>query len=163
MSISAAFAVALVYFTPEAAELQTRLGKPLVSLPQSVLETTRRQIQNYLGKSDLKGVPLLDATIDWDVQSNWPDRFSFQGGVFRLDMRDLSDGGFKRLKSRREVKPTMTVSFWYLLTPADAAPGVTNFISPRAVWTPGKRVADKHLMWGSVWALRPSQWKVAHR
>jgi hypothetical protein len=139
-------AVAVVCVTLAAAQSQAPSGKP--GLPPSVMETTRRQIQDYLGKSNVKGVPLLDAAIDWDVQTNWPEQFSFHGRIFQLDVRDLGGGGFRRLKSRQEAKPTMTVSYWYLLTPAGTDPGVTNFISPRATWTPGGRVADKQLMWG---------------
>jgi hypothetical protein len=83
-------------------------------LPPRVAETTRRQIERYLGTNNLKGVPLLDRTVDWDLFSNWPDQFTFKERTYRLALTDWSGGDyFSAIKSRAQVRPGMRFSARY--------------------------------------------------
>lgn len=113
-------------------------------VPASVVKRTREQLRSYLSQTEVKGIPLLDPTIDWDSQPNWPDRFLYNGRSYKLEITALSNEGPKTLRSRAELSPGTVVNFSY--KPLTAVP---NGIFPGATWSPGTRVPDKMLIWGS--------------
>ncbi len=120
------------------------------SLPARVVEKTREQLRSYLGLTQLKGIPLLDLAIDWNVQSNWPNRFLYRGQWYELEITQLSEDGPKPVRVRGFVNPGMTVLFGYRSITGTTGPAVTNAIDPRASWSPRDRVPDKLLFWGSL-------------
>lgn len=119
-------------------------------LPTRVVGRTREQLRNYLGQTELKGIPLLDPAINWDIQSNWPNRFVYQGHWYELEITQLSDDGPKPVRVRGFVNPGMTVLFDYRPITGKTSPGLTNGIYPRASWSPRHRVPYKLLFWGST-------------
>jgi hypothetical protein len=118
-------------------------------LPPSVVEKTRKQIEDYLGKADFKGVPLLDPTVDWDAQSNWPNRFVYQGKLYQLEISDVSGDEIRTLRSKAEVRPGRTVSFGYRPVTQGPVAGTAKVIYPRASWSKDRnRASGKILIWG---------------
>lgn len=126
------------------ADLATAPGAGAAGLPVSVLTKTREQLLSYLGENVVRGLPLLDPTIDWHRQSNWPDRFVYRGQSFKLEVHDLSGDEPKLLPGKAAVKPLTPVIFSYKPMAA-----VTNGIFPGATWSPRKRVPAKILIWGN--------------
>ncbi len=124
-------------------------GRAIPPLPARVAERTRKQLEDCLGKTSAKGVPLVDPAIDWNQQSNWPDRFTYEGREYALDITDLSGTEPRKLKSRAEVIPSATVIFGYEPVNRGPRPGATNVVSPRASWSPRERVPGKVLIWGT--------------
>ena len=129
----------------ESAERQAKVNP----LPASVVERTRKQLQDYLGTADFKGVPLLDPTVDWDAQSNWPHQFTHQGRSYRLEITDLSGEEIRTFRSKTEVRPGMTVLFGYEPLTRGPNPAGTNGVFPRASWSKDcNRASGKVLIWG---------------
>ncbi len=124
-------------------------GRAIPALPVRVVERTGKQLEDCLGKTSAKGVPLVDPAIDWNQQSNWPNRFMYEGRAYELDITDLSGAEPRKLKSRAEVRPSKTVIFGYEPVNRGPRPGATNVVSPRGSWSPGERVPGKVLIWGT--------------
>lgn len=127
-----------------AADRAAAPGRGATGLPASVLTKTREQLLSYLGENVVRGLPLLDPSIDWNSQSNWPDRFVYRGRSCKLEVHDLSGDEPKPVRGRAAVKPGTPVVFSY--SPIGA---VTNGIFPGATWIPGKRIPAKILIWGN--------------
>jgi hypothetical protein len=107
------------------------------------------QLRDYLGQPDFKGVPLLDPTVDWDSQFNWPIRFSYQNRIYQLEITDLSGDEIRTLRSKAQVRPGMTVLFGYELVDRGPTNTTTKFIFPRASWSGNvTRASGKILIWG---------------
>lgn len=137
--------LALGCMNSESAERQAKVNP----LPASVVERTRKQLQDYLGTADFKGVPLLDPTVDWDAQSNWPHQFTHQGRSYRLEITDLSGEEIRTFRSKTEVRPGMTVLFGYEPLTRGPNPAGTNGVFPRASWSKDcNRASGKVLIWG---------------
>ena len=120
-----------------------------MNLPERVAERTQQQIADYVGSSDVTGVPLLDTTIDWDVAANWPDRFVFEGREYELEVSAyIGDEPPRVLGSREEIPPGTTFAFGY--NPAPAIEGErSEGIFPRASWGRRDRLPGKTLIWGT--------------
>src|ERR1051325_1461810 len=120
-------------------------GSKEEKVPASVVTATRRQIKTHFGTNDLKGIPLLDQSVDWNWFTNWPDEFALNSKTYRLRLQDTSGGDYwTPIRSRRDVKPGMAVFAIYY--------DGTNFppeISVSAAWASTGDLYERALNKGS--------------
>lgn len=92
-------------------------------LPKEAWEITKGQLEHLVGSHDVRGVPILDPSVDWGEPKNWPTRFQFRGETFASGFwLNIGSDHLQQPKSSRAQLP-LRGPFYCQYTPADGQYG----------------------------------------
>lgn len=112
------------------------------SIPKPVLRTTQQQIRACVGTNVVRGIPLVDPTIDWLAFTNWPDTYIYQGHTYELRLDRWGGDYMVPLKSRSNVTG-VSVWAWYARKGGSPYAGLL----PNALWRSDGTVGQQALNW----------------
>jgi len=120
-------------------------GEPHKTLEEKIPAEVRAEVQNqvrdYFGSENLKGLPLLDSSIDWSDLNNWPDEFVFKSRKYRMQLVEWRGDYGVMLKSRQDAKLGITVHVLYYPTIASKQKELHIF----AGWNKGGSICEKYV------------------
>lgn len=97
-------------------------------LPKEAWEITKGQLEHLVGSHDVRGVPILDPSVDWGEPKNWPEHFQFRGERFlaKYGIDSISDVLFPIQPSRDSLPKYRDYRIQFF--PDDVDYGTTQFI-----------------------------------
>jgi len=97
-------------------------------LPAEAWEITRIQLEHLVGSHNVRGVPILDPSVDWCDPNNWPEHFQFRGEKFSARYGiDSNSDALIPLQPSRDLLPKDR-HYRTQFFPDDMEYGATKFI-----------------------------------
>lgn len=92
-------------------------------LPMEAWDITKGQLKHLVESHNVRGVPVLDPSIDWGISNNWPTRFQFRGETFAAGFwLHMGSDHLQPPKSSRAQLPLLG-PFYCQYTPTDGQYG----------------------------------------
>lgn len=126
--LSAILVLGFVLLTGCATDGQRRTSAPVA--PRRAGAVVSAQLIDYFGARDLRGVPVLDTTVDWRDFDQWPERFFFNDVEYRIKLSARSPNVIRSILSLDDLAPGEQ---WLAQYEAVAGPPA-HVLAPMGVW-----------------------------